>query len=276
MASTRSTRVLPGFALALGCTLFYLSFLVLIPFGSLVLRACAEGPAEIWDAITGPRAVASYRITLVSAGIGALVNAVFGFATAWILVRHRFPGRRILDALVDLPFALPAAVGGIALTAVFGPKGWIGSVAYPLGVQTAYSPIGLTLAVMFVGLPYVVRSVQPVLEDLEPELEEAAAMLGASRRQTFRWVLFPMLVPATLSGFSLALARGIGEYGAVLFISGNIPMRTEVTSLVIAGKLDQYDYTGAAAVAMVMLVASFALLLAINVLQAWNRAYQAR
>ncbi len=276
MAVVRSRGVLPGFALTLGCTLFYLSFLVLIPFGSLVLKALASGPHELWEAISGPRAVASYRITLWSAGVGALVNAALGLATAWILVRYRFPGRRLLDALVDLPFALPAAVGGIALTAVFGPTGWVGQLTYPLGIATAYSPIGLTLAVTFVGLPYVVRSVQPVLEDLDTEIEEAAAILGASGGQTFRWVILPLLMPAIMSGFSLALARGIGEYGAVIFISGNIPMKTEVTSLVIASKLDQYDYTGAAAVAMVMLTISFVLLLTINLLQAWSRAYHAR
>ena len=267
--------MLPGFALTLGCTLLYLSFFVLIPFASLALKAVAGGPQEIWQAISGPRAVASYRITLTTAAVAALVNSVLGFATAWILVRYRFPGRRLIDALVDLPFALPSAVGGIALTAVFGPAGWIGRLAYPLGIETAYSPLGLTLAVMFVGLPYVVRSVQPVLENLEPEIEEAATVLGARDWQTFAWVVFPLLVPSLLSGFALALARGIGEYGAVIFISGNLPMATEVTSLVIAGKLDQYDYTGAAAVAVVMLLASFALLLTINLMQAWSRAYEA-
>lgn len=276
MASPRTVRVLPGFALTLGCTLFYLSFFVLIPFGSLVLKALATSPLELWQAVSGPRAVASYRVTLAVAGAGAIVNAVFGLLIAWILVRYDFPGRRLVDAFVDLPFALPAAVGGIALTAVFGPNGWIGQFTYPLGIPTAYSRIGLLLAVTFVGLPYVVRSVQPVLEDIEPDIEEAASTLGARPWQIFWHVILPLLVPAILSGFSLALARGIGEYGAVIFISGNIPLSTEVTSLVIATKLDQYDYAGAAAVAMVMLLASFALLFSVNLLQAWSRSYDVR
>jgi sulfate/thiosulfate transport system permease protein len=275
-AVERKARILPGFGLTLGCTLFYLSFLVLIPFLSLALKAAATEPRELWEAISGPRALASYRVTLVSAGIGAVLNGVFGVVIAWILVRRRFPGRRLVDALVDLPFALPAAVGGIALTAVFGPNGWLGSFLYPLGIETAYSRIGLVIAVTFVGFPYVVRSVQPVLEDFDPEVEEAAHALGATPWQSFVGVVLPILRPAILSGFALALARGIGEYGAVLFISGNIPMSTEVTSLVITSKLDQYDYGGAAAVAMVMLIASFALLFSINLLQAWTRAYQVR
>lgn len=269
-----SARVLPGFGLTLGCALFYLSVIVLIPFVSLFAKAASTGAGELWQAISGPRALASYRVTLTSAAIAATINAVFGVLLAWMLVRYPFPGRRLVDAMVDLPFALPTAVGGIALTAVFGPNGWVGQFTYPLGFETAYSPIGLTLAVMFVGLPYVVRSVQPVLEDLEPEVEEAAYVLGATPFQIFWRAIFPLLVPAMLSGFALALARGIGEYGAVIFISGNIPLSTEVTSLVIAAKLDQYDYAGAAAVAMVMLIASFTLLLAINLLQRWHRAYQ--
>lgn len=274
MATHHRARVLPGFGLSLGCTLFYLSVIVLIPFAGLFLKAASTSGAELWAAISGPRALASYRITLLSAGAGAVVNAVFGVVVAWILVRYAFPGRQLVDAMVDLPFALPAAVGGLALTAVFGPNGWIGRITYPLGIETAYSPIGLTLAVTFVGLPYVVRSVQPVLEDLEPEIEEAAWVLGATPWQTFWRTIFPLLVPAILSGFALALARGLGEYGAVIFISGNIPLSTEVTSLVVAAKLDQYDYAGAAAVAMVMLAAAFALLLAVNLLQRWSRAYQ--
>jgi sulfate transport system permease protein len=276
MTRPLKARVLPGFGLTIGCTLFYLSFIVLIPFAGLFLKGVAIGPTEFWQAISGARAVASYRITLGSAFAAATLNAFAGLLIAWILVRYRFPGRRLVDALVDLPFALPAAVGGIALTAVFGPRGWVGRIAYPLGIQTAYSRIGLLLAVTFVGLPYVVRSVQPVLEDLQPEIEEAAHTLGATRWQTFAHAILPILTPAILSGFALALARGIGEYGAVIFISGNIPLQTEVTSLVIAIKLDQYDYAGAAAVALVMLAAAFVLLLAINVLQAWSRAYQVR
>lgn len=271
-----TARVLPGFGLTLGCTLLYLGFVVLIPFAGLFLKGLSIGPAAFLDAITGPRALASYRITLSSALAAATINAFAGLLVAWVLVRCPFPGRRLVDALVDLPFALPAAVGGIALTAVFGPQGWIGRIAYPLGIETAYSPIGLLLAVTFVGLPYVVRSVQPVLEDLNPEIEEAAYTLGATRWQIFSRAVLPVLLPAVLSGFALALARGIGEYGAVIFISGNIPLRTEVSSLVIAIKLDQYDYGGAAAVAIVMLAAAFLLLLAINLLQAWSRAYQVR
>jgi sulfate transport system permease protein len=276
MAAVARARILPGFGLTLGCTLTYVGFFVLVPLASLLLKGLAIGPSEFWAAVTGPRALASYRVTLTSAFLAALVNAVFGLLVAWMLVRWRFPGRRLVDALVDLPFALPAAVGGIALTAVFGPNGWVGRWTYPLGIETAYSRIGLLLAITFVGLPYVVRSVQPVLEDLDPQIEDAAYTLGATRWQTFAHAILPVLMPALLSGFALALARGIGEYGAVIFISGNIPLETEVSSLVITIKLDQYDYGGAAAVAIVMLAAAFLLLLAINLLQAWSRAHQSR
>ena len=275
MGAPHKTRLLPGFGLSLGCTLFYLSAMILIPFAALFLKAASTSPSGLWAAISGPRALASYRVTLLSATLGATINAGGGFVLAWILVRYRFPGRRLVDALVDLPFALPAAVGGIALAAVFGPNGWVGRLTYPLGIPTAYSPIGLTLAVTFVGLPYVVRSVQPVLGDLDPEVEEAAYSFGATPWQIFTRAIAPIVRPALLSGFTLALARGIGEYGAVIFISGNTPLSTEVTSLVIVGKLDQYDYAGAAAVATAMLALSFALLLITNLLQSRSRAYQA-
>jgi sulfate transport system permease protein len=276
MSAHARARILPGFGPTLGLTLTWLSFVVLIPVASLLMKGLAIGPAEFWQAVSGPRALASYRVTLGSALIAASLNAVTGVLIAWILVRWSFPGRRIIDALIDLPFALPAAVGGIALTAVFGPQGWVGRITYPLGIATAYSRIGLMLALTFVGLPYVVRSVQPVLEDLDPQIEEAAWVLGATPWQSFVHAVFPVLLPATLSGFALALARGIGEYGAVIFISGNLPLSTEVTSLVITIKLDQYDYAGAAAVAIVMLLVSLALLLAVNLLQGWSRAYQTR
>lgn len=276
MSGHARARILPGFGPTLGLTLGWLGFVVLIPVASLLLKGLAIGPSEFWTAVSGPRAVASYRVTFASALVAASLNAVTGVLIAWILVRWPFPGRRIVDALIDLPFALPAAVGGIALTAVFGPHGWIGRYAYPLGIPTAYSRIGLLLALLFVGLPYVVRSVQPVLEDLDPQIEEAALVLGATPWQSFAHAVLPVLLPAVLSGFTLALARGIGEYGAVIFISGNLPLATEVTSLVITIKLDQYDYAGAAAVAIVMLLASLALLLAVNLLQGWSRAYQAR
>ncbi len=275
MSNNARARILPGFGPTLGLTLAWLGFVVLIPVASLLLKGLAIGPAEFWSAVSGPRAVASYRVTLSSALAAATVNGVAGLLVAWILVRWPFPGRRIVDALIDLPFALPAAVGGIALTAVFGPNGWIGSLAYPLGLRTAYSRIGLLLAMTFVGLPYVVRSVQPVLEDLDPEIEEAAFALGATRWQSFAHAVLPILTPALLSGFALALARGIGEYGAVIFISGNLPLETEVTSLVVTIKLDQYDYAGAAAVAIVMLAVALLLLLAVNLLQGRSRAYQA-
>jgi sulfate transport system permease protein len=276
MSAHAKARILPGFGPTLGLTLAWLGFVVLIPVASLLVKGLAIGPAEFWAAVSGPRAVASYRVTLGSALVAASLNAVTGVLVAWILVRWPFPGRRVVDALIDLPFALPAAVGGIALTAVFGPQGWIGRIAYPLGIPTAYSRLGLLLALIFVGLPYVVRSVQPVLEDLDPQIEEAAWVLGATPWQSFAHAVLPVLMPAVLSGFALALARGIGEYGAVIFISGNLPLDTEVTSLVITIKLDQYDYAGAAAVAIVMLSVSLVLLLAVNVLQGWSRAYQTR
>jgi sulfate transport system permease protein len=264
----RRKRILPGFGLSLGITVSYLSLLVLFPLSLLFLKSGGLSASEFWEIAASPRALAAYRLTFGSALIGATINGTLGLLLAWVLTRYRFPGRSIVDALVDLPFALPTAVSGIALTAVYSKNGWIGSLLSPLGVQAAFSPLGVVLALTFIGLPFVVRTVQPVLEDLEPEIEEAAASLGASRLQTFRRVLLPLLLPAALTGFALAFARALGEYGSVVFISGNMPMRTEITSLLIMAKLEQFDYEGATAIAVVMLGASFLLLLLINALQA--------
>jgi sulfate transport system permease protein len=264
----RPRRVLPGFGLSLGITVSYLGLLVLFPLSLLFVKSAGLSAGEFWAIAASPRALAAYRLTFGSALIGAAINAVFGLLLAWVLTRYRFPGRSIVDALVDLPFALPTAVSGIALTAVYSKSGWIGSQLAPLGIQAAFSPLGVVLALTFIGVPFVVRTVQPVLEDLEPEMEEAAASLGASRLQTFHRVLLPLLLPATLTGFALAFARALGEYGSVAFISGNMPMRTEIASLLIMAKLEQFDYEGATAIAVVMLGASFLLLLLINALQA--------
>jgi sulfate transport system permease protein len=262
---------MPGARLSLGLALTYLSLLVLVPLAGLVLRSASLSWPEFWKAVSAPRAVAAYQVTFGTAIAAAAVNAVFGGIAAWVLVRYRFPGRKALDAMVDLPFALPTAVAGIALTAVYSPQGWIGSLAAPYGVKIAYTQLGITVALIFVGLPFVVRTVQPVLQDLEAELEEAAASLGATRGQTMVRVIGPAVLPALLTGFTLALARGIGEYGSIVFISGNLPMKTEVSTLLIMTKLEQYDYGGAAAIGVVMLGLSFVLLLAINLLQAWAR-----
>jgi len=263
-------NVLPGFNLALGYTILYLSLIVLIPLSAAFIKTTELSFAEFWETVTTPRVVASYQLTFGASFIGASINAVFGLLTAWVLVRYNFPGKRIIDALVDLPFALPTAVAGIALTAVFAGNGWIGSWLEPLGIKVAFTPLGVVVALTFIGLPFVVRTVQPVLEDLEAEAEEAAASLGANRWQTFSRIIFPALLPALLTGFALAFARAIGEYGSVIFIAGNMPMVSEITPLIIITKLEQYDYAGATAVAVVMLVISFILLLAINGLQWWN------
>jgi len=263
-------NVLPGFNLSLGFTIFYLSLIVLIPLSAAFIKTTELSFAEFWEIVTTPRVVASYQLTFGASFIGASINAVFGLLTAWVLVRYNFPGKRIIDALVDLPFALPTAVAGIALTAVFAGNGWIGSWLEPLGIKVAFTPLGVVVALTFIGLPFVVRTVQPVLEDLEAEAEEAAASLGANRWQTFSRIIFPALLPALLTGFALAFARAIGEYGSVIFIAGNMPMVSEITPLIIITKLEQYDYAGATAVAVVMLVISFILLLAINGLQWWN------
>ncbi|NUO80780.1 sulfate ABC transporter permease subunit CysT [candidate division KSB1 bacterium] len=267
----KKRNVLPGFALSLGYTLLYMSLLVLIPLAGTFLKTATLTWAQFWETIAAPRALASYRLSFGASFIAAWLNAGFGFIVAWVLVRYQFPGKRLIDALVDLPFALPTAVAGIAFTAVYSSKGWIGQYLEPLGLQVAFTPAGIVLVLTFIGLPFVVRTVQPVLEDLEPEVEEAAAILGAHRWQTFTRIIFPAVWPALITGFAMAFARAIGEYGSVIFIAGNMPMRTEITPLLIITKLEQYDYAGATALAVVMLVVSFALLLLINVLQAWSQ-----
>jgi sulfate transport system permease protein len=262
-----SRSVLPGFGLSLGITCTYLSLVVLLPLATVFARAADLSGSALWATVTDPRVVASYRVTFGASLVAALINTVFGLLVAWVLVRYRFPGRRIVDAMVDLPFALPTAVAGIALTTLYASNGWIGSRLDPLGIKVAYTWLGITVALVFIGLPFVVRTVQPVLDDLEVEVEEAAASLGARRGQTFTRVVFPTIAPALLTGFALAFARAIGEYGSVVFIAGNMPMKTEIVPLLIITKLEQYDYAGATAIAMVMLIVSFGLLLTINLLQ---------
>jgi sulfate transport system permease protein len=268
--SRRSFQVLPGFNLTLGYTLFYLSIIVLIPLSAVFVKTASLGLAQFWDVVTTPRVLASYRLSFGASLLAAAINAVFGLALAWALVRYSFPGKKLVDALIDLPFALPTAVAGIALTALYAPNGWLGSALEPLGIKVAFTPLGVLVALVFIGLPFVVRTVQPILEDLDTELEEAAASLGARRWQTFCYVTLPILLPALLTGFALAFARAVGEYGSVIFIAGNIPMVSEITPLMIITKLEQYDYAGATAIAVVMLLFSFVLLLAINGLQAWT------
>jgi sulfate transport system permease protein len=264
-------RTLPGFNLTLGYTLFYLALIVLIPLSSLLFKTFTLSWAEFYAAVASPRVLASYRLTFGASLVAALVNVVSGLLLAWVLVRYQFPGKKIVDALVDLPFALPTAVAGISLTALLAGNGWIGQFLEPNGIQLAFNPNGIVIALIFIGLPFVVRTVQPVLEDAEKELEEAATCLGASRWQTFRYVIFPNIAPALLTGFAMAFARAVGEYGSVIFIAGNMPMISEITPLIIIGKLEQYDYAGATAVATVMLGISFVLLLVINALQSWQR-----
>jgi sulfate transport system permease protein len=265
--------VLPGFDLALGFTLLYLGFIVLVPLSAAFLKTATMTWPAFWDAVTSPRVLASYRLSFGASFAAALLNVVFGLLVAWVLVRYDFPARRVIDALVDLPFALPTAVAGIALTALYAKDGWIGQW---LPFKVSYTPLGVFVALTFIGLPFVVRTVQPVLEDLQREVEEAAATLGANRWQTFTRVILPVLTPAMLTGFALAFARAIGEYGSVIFIAGNMPMVSEITPLLIITKLEQYDYNGATAIATVMLVAAFGLLLAINALQAWSRWRQGK
>ncbi len=273
----RKPSVLPGFGLTLGFTLTYLSLIVLLPLAALALKAAGLGWSGFWDAVLTPRVLAAFKVSFGLSLAAAAVNAVFGFVVAWVLVRYRFPGDRIVDALVDLPFALPTAVAGIALSALYAPNGWIGSLLMEwFGLKVAFTPLGIAIALTFIGLPFVVRTVQPILQDLPPEEEEAAAALGATRWQTFRRVVFPALLPALLTGFALAFARGVGEYGSVIFIAGNIPGLSEIIPLLIVIKLEQYDYAGAAAVGVLMLMASFVLLLALNLLQAWMRSRHAR
>lgn len=264
-------RVLPGFRLTLGYTVFYLSLIVLIPIAALFFKTFTLTWEQFWMAVSSPRVLASYRLTFGASLIAALVNLVFGLLLAWVLVRYKFPGKKFIDALVDLPFALPTAVAGISLTALLAGNGWIGQYLEPMGIKLAFTPAGVVIALIFVGLPFVVRTVQPVLEDAEKELEEAATSLGASRLQIFTKVIFPHIAPALLTGFAMAFARAIGEYGSVIFIAGNMPMISEITPLIIIGKLEQYDYAGATAVAVVMLLISFVLLLVINGLQSWQR-----
>jgi sulfate transport system permease protein len=266
-----SKKVLPGFGLTLGYTLFYLSIIVLIPLSALLFKTFSLTGEQFVTAVTSPRVMASYRLTFGASLFAALVNLVFGLLLAWVLVRYKFPGKKIVDALVDLPFALPTAVAGISLTAILAGNGWIGQYLEPLGIKLAFTPAGVVIALIFIGLPFVVRTVQPVLEDAEKELEEAATSLGATRLQIFTRVILPHITPALLTGFAMAFARAIGEYGSVIFIAGNMPMISEITPLIIIGKLEQYDYAGATAVAVVMLVISFVLLLVINGLQAWQR-----
>jgi sulfate transport system permease protein len=271
LSRNSANRVIPGFGLSLGFTIFYLALLVLIPLSAIFLKTFTMSWDAFVSAVTSDRVMASYRLSFGAALIGAAINVVFGGIVAWVLVRYQFPGKRFVDALVDLPFALPTAVAGITLTALYSSNGWIGKHLEPLGIKVAFTPLGVVIALTFIGLPFVVRTVQPVLEDAERELEEAAASLGASPWQTFTRVILPSVVPALLTGFALAFARATGEYGSVIFIAGNMPMISEITPLFIITKLEQYDYTGATAIAVVMLIVSFMLLLAINLLQAWAR-----
>ncbi|MGN7359507.1 sulfate ABC transporter permease subunit CysT [Paenibacillus sp. SAF-054] len=267
---TGRSRVLPGFGLTLGYSVAYLSLVVLLPLSALLINSTGLDWAKFWQVATDPRVLASYRISFTTSAAAALADAVLGLLLAWVLVRYEFPGRRLCDALIDLPFALPTAVAGVSLTALYAPNGWIGSWLEPLGIKAAFSQLGITLALMFIGLPFVVRTLQPVLQDAERDAEEASATLGAGRLRTFRSIILPGLVPPLLTGFALAFARGIGEYGSVVFISGNMPMKTEIAPLLIMSKLEQYDYAGAAAVAVLLLLISFLMLLVINTLQRWS------
>jgi sulfate transport system permease protein len=266
---SQPTRVLPGFGLSLGFTLAYVSFIVLIPLSAVFIKSLGIGWDGLWEILTSERILKSLQLSFSAALIAALVNVVFGLLLAWCLVRYSFPGKRIVDALVDLPFALPTAVAGIALTSLYAQTGWIGQYLEPIGIKVAYTPIGITLALIFIGLPFVVRTVQPVLSDIETELEEAASALGANRLQTIRKIILPILFPALLTGFALAFARGVGEYGSVIFIAGNMPYKTEIAPLMIISRLEEYDYAGATTIAAVMLILSFGILLLINLVQAW-------
>lgn len=272
----RRESVLSGFGLTLGFTVLYLSLIVLLPLSATLLKAADGGFTAFWSTITAPRVMAAYRVTLGCALLAALINVVFGLLLAWVLVRYRFPGRRLCDALIDLPFALPTAVAGIALAALYAPKGWLGQYFAAWGIKVAFTPAGITVALIFIGIPFVVRTVQPVLESMDFACEEAATTLGANRWQSFRLVVLPTLLPAVLTGFALAFARGIGEYGSVIFVAGNMPMVSEIVPLLIITKLEQYDYAGATAVAVAMLAISFVMLLTINLLQAWTRRAEQR
>jgi len=266
----KKNNVLPGFNLTLGFTLAYLGIVVLIPLSTIFLKTFTLTWAEFWHAVMSPRTLAAYRLSFGASLAGALINSVFGFVVAWTLVRYEFPFKKLIDVMVDLPFALPTSVAGITLTAIYAQNGWLGRILEPHGIKVAFAPLGVVVALTFVGLPFTVRTIQPVLEDLDVEYEEAAATLGAGRLQTFARVIAPSLIPALLTGFALAFARALGEYGSVVFISGNMPMRTEVVPLLIMAKLEQFDYAGATAIAVVMLVVSFLLLLGVNILQRWS------
>lgn len=263
-------HVLPGFRLTLGWTLLYLSLIVLVPFAALIAKSTSGTWEHFWASVTNPRVVASYKLSFGASFAAALVNGVFGLLTAWVLTRYQFPGRRAVDALVDLPFALPTAVAGISLTALYAPNGWIGSFLSRYGIKTAFTPFGVIIALVFIGFPFVVRTLQPVIASLASDVEEAAATLGATRWQTFQRVIFPAILPALITGMTLAFGRAVGEYGSIVFISGNLPFRTEITPLLIVSKLEQYDYQGAAAIGVVMLLASFAILVLVNALQWWS------
>ena len=268
--SFKQRSVLPGFGVTLGFTLLYLLLIVIIPLSGLFISTAGMTFDEFWKAVASPRVMAAYRVTFGSALLAAALNVVFGLIVAWVLVRYRFPFRKIVDAIVDLPFALPTAVAGIALTALYAPQGWIGQHLAAIGLQVAFTPTGIMVAMLFVGLPFVVRTVEPVLQDMDREVEEAAISLGATRWQTFYKIILPHIMPALLAGFAMAFARGLGEYGSVIFIAGNLPMVSEIVPLIIVIKLEQYDYAGATAVALVMLVISFILLYVINQLQKWS------
>jgi sulfate transport system permease protein len=271
MFATRANRsILPGFGLTMGYTMLYLSFIVLIPLAALILKSGSLGWEGFWNAAWNPRVVASYRLTFFTSFVAAVINAAFGLVVAWTLVRYTLPGKRFIDAVIDLPFALPTAVSGIALTAVYSQNGWFGQYLEPLGIRVAFTPLGIIVALTFIGLPFVVRTLQPAIEEIDRETEEAAASLGATRLQTFTRVIMPTILPALLTGFAISFARALGEYGSIVFISGNMPMRTEIASLLIVTKLEQYDTAGATAIATMMLAASFTMLLAINMLQWWS------
>jgi sulfate transport system permease protein len=270
MAGIRRSSVLPGFRLTLGFTIFYLCLIVLVPLITLPARTATMGWDAIWQTISDPRVVASYKLSVGAALVAACINAVFGLIVAWVLARYQFFGKRIIDAFIDLPFALPTAVAGITLTTLYAPNGWLGAPLEKYGIKVAFTPLGITVALVFIGLPFVVRTLQPVIEDLEIEIEEAATSLGASRTHVLTRIILPYLYPAWLTGFALAFARAVGEYGSVVFISGNMPMQTEIAPLLIITKLEQYDYAGATAIALVMLLISFSLLLTVNALQGWS------
>lgn len=275
-AEWKRPSVLPGFGLTLGYALLYLGLIVLLPLAALIMRPAELGLAGFFETVTSPRVLAALRVSFGTAAIAAIINGIFGLIVAWVLVRYSFPGKRLVDAFVDLPFALPTAVAGIALTTLYAPNGWIGSLLAPLGIKVAFTPLGIIVALIFIGLPFVVRTVQPVLQDFEPELEEASASLGATRLQVFAFVILPSIMPALLTGVALAFARAVGEYGSVIFIAGNMPMKSEIAPLLIVSKLEQFDYAGAAAIAVVMLAISFTMLLILNLIQRWARRHEDR